>query len=436
VNDTGVIDTFLGVFTGYIDSGFGLLGGEVGFLSSTLIAIDVTIAALFWAWGADEDVLQRLVKKTLYIGVFAWIIGNFSTLATILFDSFAGLGLKASGGAMALGDFMKPGTIAGTGLDAASPLLDATEDLVGPVGLFANFPHIVILLLAWAIVVLAFFVLAIQVFVTIIEFKLVTLAGFVLLPFAFFNRTAFMAEKVLGHVISSGIKVLVLAVITGIGTTLFTQFTNADVGAEPDIEQVMAIALAALTLLGLGIFGPGIANGIVAGGPQLGAGAAAGTTLLAGASLAGGAAGARLAGGAVAGTVAGAARGAASAAGTAQGAYALGSAGKSGAAAVAGGSRAVGQAATSAAASPLRSAAASLKDHYREGTRRAVTATGGTISGGTTPAASGTPSAPPAWAGAMKSRQTIAHGATMASHTLKGGDSHGGGGGPDITDKS
>jgi type IV secretion system protein TrbL len=435
VNDTGVIDTFLGIFTGYIDSGFGLLGGEVGFLSSTLIAIDVTIAALFWAWGADEDVLQRLVKKTLYIGVFAYIIGNFSSLAGIVFDSFASLGLKASGGAMALGDFMKPGTIAGTGLDAGAPLLDATEDLVGPVGLFTNFPQIVILLLAWAIVVLAFFILAIQVFVTIIEFKLVSLAGFVLLPFAFFNRTAFMAEKVLGHIISSGVKVLVLAVITGIGTTLFAQFTNAGVGAEPDIEQVMAIALAALTLLGLGIFGPGIANGIVAGGPQLGAGAAAGTALLAGASLAGGAAGARLAGGAVAGSAGAAAKGTASAVGTARGAYALGSAGKTGAAAVAGGTGAAGQAAMSAATSPLRKAAAALKDSYGQGTRRAVTATGGTISGGRQ-AATETPAEPPAWAKTMKHRQTITHGATMASHTLKGGDSHGGGSGPDVTDKS
>src|SRR3546814_4834390 len=87
-----------------------------------------------------------------------------------------------------------------------------------------NFVQILILLISWLIVVIAFFVLAIQVFVTIIEFKLVTLAGFVLLPFAFFGRTAFMAERVLGHIISSGIKVLVLAVITGIGTTLFTQF--------------------------------------------------------------------------------------------------------------------------------------------------------------------------------------------------------------------
>ena len=457
MNDTGVIDTFLGIFTGYIDSGFGLLGGEVAFLSSTLIVIDVTIAALFWAWGADEDVIQRLVKKTLYIGVFAYIIGNFSNLATILFDSFAGLGLKASGGGMELADFMKPGTVAGTGLDAGAPLLDATEDLVGPVGLFTNFPEIMILLVAWLIVVLAFFVLAIQVFVTIIEFKLVTLAGFVLLPFAFFNRTAFMAEKVLGHVISSGIKVLVLAVITGIGTTLFTQFINADLGAEPDIEQVMAIALAALTLLGLGIFGPGIANGIVSGGPQLGAGAAAGTALLAGASLAGGAAGAKLAAGAAGSAAAAggrmgaaAARGGARAAGSSAAAYSMGSFGKTGASTVAGGMAAAGQnvlgAAGKAATSPLRKiadkAGQAVKSNFRGGARSAF----GVGAQGTTGAAS--PSAqsaggatartsgPPAWSKAMRNRQAMTQGATMATHTLKGGDSHGGGSGPDVSDKS
>src|SRR3546814_949565 len=114
-----------------------------------------------------------------------------------------------------------------------------------------------------------------------------TLAGFVLLPFAFFGRTAFMAERVLGHIISSGIKVLVLAVITGIGPTLFTQFINAGLGVEPDIQQVMAIAPAALTFPGLGIFGPSIANGIVSVGPQLGARAAAGTAIAAGATIAG-----------------------------------------------------------------------------------------------------------------------------------------------------
>lgn len=467
MNDTGVIDQFLQIFTQYIDSGFGLLGGEVAFLSSTLIVIDVTIAALFWAWGTDEDVLQRLVKKTLYIGVFAFIIGNFQSLASILLDSFAGLGLQASGSGMAIGDFMRPGVVAATGLDAAQPLVDATADLVGPVGLFTNFVEIMILLIAWVIVVVAFFILAVQIFVTILEFKLVTLAGFVLLPFAFFGRTAFMAERVLGHIISSGIKVLVLAVITGIGTTLFSQFMNAGLGAEPDIEQAMAVALAALTLLGLGIFGPGVANGIVTGGPQLGAGAAAGTAIAAGATLAGGAAGAKLAAGAAGSAAVAGGRMAATAAqtgsraaGSAMGAYSVGSLGKSGASAVAGGLAGAGETAIrgagSSAMSPLRAAAAKARDtlqsNFRTGARgglgvkdaaEGATAPTSASPAPATPAApqgapSGQPAAgaPPAWAAAMKNRQTMTQSATIASHTLKGGDSHGGGSGPDISDKS
>jgi hypothetical protein len=92
---TGVIDHFLEVFTRYIDSGFGLLSGEVAFIATTLIVIDVTLAALFWSWGADDDIMARLVKKTLFVGVFAYIIGNWNNLARIVFESFAGLGLKA-----------------------------------------------------------------------------------------------------------------------------------------------------------------------------------------------------------------------------------------------------------------------------------------------------------------------------------------------------
>jgi type IV secretion system protein TrbL len=434
MNDTGIIDTFLSVFTSYIDSGFGLLGGEVAFLSTTLIAIDLTIAGLFWAWGADEDVLQRLIKKTLYIGTFAFIIGNFGTLATIVFDSFAGLGLQASGGTLSLADFMRPGKIAETGLTAADPLLAATEDLLGPVGLFTNFVQILVLLLAWIIVVLAFFIIAIQVFVTLIEFKLVTLAGFVLLPFAFFNKTAFMAERVLGHIVSSGIKILVLAVITGIGTTLFDQFTSAGMGAEPNLEQVMAIALASLCLLGLAIFGPGIANGIVSGGPALGAGSVAGTALMAGGVVAGGAAAATLGAGVAVGAVAGAARGTAFASGAANSAYALGSAGKSGGSALAGGAGAVGKAAVGAAMSPLRKAAASLKDSYRSGGRAAVTATGGTISG-SAPSEPAAADGQPAWATAMKQRQSMTHGATIAAHTLRSGDGGGSGASIDLSQK-
>jgi type IV secretion system protein TrbL len=257
-----------------------------------------------------------------------------------------------------------------------------------------------------------------------------------------------MAEKVLGHIVSSGIKVLVLAVITGIGTTLFSTFT-ATVGPDPTAREVLAIALGALSLLGLAIFGPGIANRIVSGGPQLGAGAAAGTALAAGGALVGGAAAAKLGAGAAASTIGAtgrmagaAAQGGARMAGGAAGAYNVGSFGKSGAGAgaVAGGMAAVGQKAASgvasAAVSPLRrmagKAAASLKDNYRSGARTGIGAAPPATEG--TPASSTTAS-PPAWAAGMKQRQSATHGATMLAHTMKAGDSYGGGAGPDIKDK-
>ena len=282
MGNTGVIDHFLEVFTRYIDSGFGLLSGEVAFIATTLIVIDVTLAALFWSWGADDDIIARLVKKTLFVGVFAYIIGNWNNLARIVFESFAGLGLMASGTGFSVEDLMRPGRVAQTGLDAGRPPLDSISDLMGWIAFFENFIQIACLLFAWALVILAFFILAIQLFVTLIEFKLTTLAGFVLIPFGLFGKSAFMAERVLGNVISSGIKVLVLAVIIGIGSTLFSEFTSGFGGQNPSIDEAMAIVLAALSLLGLGIFGPGIATGLVSGGPQLSAGAAVGTGLAAG----------------------------------------------------------------------------------------------------------------------------------------------------------
>jgi len=444
---TGVIDHFLEVFTRYIDGGFGLLGGEVAFIATTLIVIDVLLAALFWSWGADEDIIARLVKKTLFVGVFAYIIGNWNNLARIVFESFAGLGLKASGTGFTVTDFLRPGKVAQTGLDAGRPLLDSISNLMGYWSFFENFIQIACMLFAWMLVLFAFFVLAVQLFVTLIEFKLTTLAGFVLIPFGLFGKSAFMAERVLGNVISSGVKVLVLAVIIGIGSTLFSEFTAGFGGATPSIDDAMAIVLAALSLLGLGIFGPGIANGLVSGGPQLGAGAAVGTGLAAGGMVAAGAAtvGAVASGGAaLAGGAAAAARGGAALAGGASTAYSLGAAGQSGASAVASGLGNVASAGAQAATSPLKRAATQtadgFKSSYQSGARAAFEMTGGSSTAGTiggeadaeaasASAASPSPATdgPPAWAKRMKRSQQMSHGVQAAAHAVKSGDSHGGG---------
>ncbi|HEX8300051.1 P-type conjugative transfer protein TrbL [Sphingomonas sp.] len=486
---TGVVDRFLEVFTSYIDSGFGLLQGEVAFLATTLIVIDVTLAALFWTFGEGDDIVARLVKKTLFVGIFAYIIGNWNMLARIVFESFAGLGLKASGTGFTTAELLQPGRVAQVGLDAGRPILDSISGLMGYISFFENFIQIVVLLFAWVIVLLAFFVLAVQLFVTLIEFKLTVLCGFVLIPFGLFGKTAFMAERVLGNVVSSGIKVLVLAVIVGIGSTLFSEFTDAIGNAQPTIEDAMAIVLGALCLLGLGIFGPGIASGIVSGGPQLGAGAAAGTALAAGGVMAAGAA----AGGAALGAAGGALAGAGRTVSTATSAYRAGAAGKSGMSGVASGLGNVGRTAANSAMSPLRRATggspgASAGPGSGTGSGSGTAGGGGSAATATAPsqverdsggvsklpagpdpierdsggvplaraeasraapsptssdeaaaAASPAPDAPrsepPAWAKSMRRHQAIVHGASVATHTLRGGDSRGPGASVSVTDK-
>lgn len=430
MDDLNVIDGFLEAFTLYIDSGFGLLGGDVGFLTTILIGIDITLAGLFWALGGEDNVIGKFLAKILYVGVFALIINSFSALSDIIFRSFAGLGLTAGGGAITADDLLRPGRLAGTGFEAAAPLLAQAADLVGPVAFFENFVEIAVLMIAWIIVIAAFFILAIQLFVTILEFKLTSLAGFILVPFALWNRTAFLAERVLGHVVSSGIKVMVLAVIVGIGSGYFVEFTGALVGDTVNIEQAMSLMLASLAMFGLAIFGPGIASGLVAGAPQLGAGAAITTTALAAGGLAAGGAGAAAATRGVASAGLGAVRAGTSMGAAGHTAYKLGQE-TSGASTVRAGLGGVG-AALKGAALQGADKALGLRSAVTEGRKAAWQAGAGLSRPPATPQSA---EPMPAWAQQLQSAQSARHRRQMAIHAIRDGDRGGGGITPDIKER-
>lgn len=427
MNDLSVIDRFLQAFIRYIDSGFGLLGGDVHFLTATLIGIDITLAGLFWAMGDEDNVIGRFLRKILYIGAFAFILNSFSTLADILFRSFAQAGLTAGGGTLSAEDLLRPGRVASTGFTAAWPLLDLASSMMGVVSFFENFLTIMVLLFAWAIVILAFFLLAVQMFVTIIEFKLTSLAGFLLVPFALWNRTSFLAERVLGSVVSSGIKVMVLAVIVGIGSNFFAEFTASMQGQPPNLAGAMSLTLGALSLFGLGIFGPGIAAGLVAGAPQLGAGAALGTVV--------GAAGATMVTG-------GAASGAARAiGGGALGAIRAGTSMGSAASTAAQLGRETGGSSIGGIAAAAKGAAAQKMESTfgigaaTERGRNAAWSALNQMSGSPSHGAGEAADSAPQWARAMRAQQSARHHRQIAVHALQQGDRGGASLTPDIKER-
>ena len=417
MNNLSVIDSFTDVFSRYIDSGFGLLHGEVAWLTGILVALDMTLAGLFWAMGGQEDVIAKLIKKTLYVGAFAFILNNFNSLSSIIFRSFAGLGLEATGSAITQAQLLQPGRLAAVGVTAAHPLMTQMGQLSGFPDVFLNLDTIAVLLLSWLVVIASFFILAVQLFVTLIEFKLTTLAGFVLVPFALWNKTAFLAERVLGNVISSGIKVLVLAVIVGIGSSIFGQFTPP-AGMTPTIDSALALMLASLALFGLGIFGPGIATGLVSGAPQLGAGAAAGALLGAGGlAVAGGAAtvgAARLA----TATASTGVRAASSMVKGTRSAFAEGVAGSG-----ASGARAMG----AGLAGVGRAGAESAGRAFKQWAKRTV--------GGANTSPSGSADSPPGWAQRLQRRQQVERGVSTAAQTLRSGEHGGSGASPSLKEE-
>ncbi|WP_428410566.1 P-type conjugative transfer protein TrbL [Hyphococcus sp.] len=439
MDDLSVIDTFLATFSTYIDSGFGLLSPDVAYLTTILIAIDITLAGLFWAMAENTNVVAQLIKKVLYVGFFAFIIGNFAFLSGVIFDSFAELGLRAGGGSMTAADLMRPGFVANAGFDAGKPLLEEIGDLTGPIAFFENFVTIAILFFAWAVVLLSFFILAVQLFITVLEFKLTTLAGFILVPFALWNKTTFLAERVLGNVITSGIKLMVLAIILGIGSTMFASLASAFSAGDVTMEQALSVTLAAVSIFGLGIFGPGIAAGLITGAPQLGAGAAVGTVggLAAGAYMSG--AGAMAAGRAAAGGASSAVKAGASLSGGASASYQLGkiASGKTGvsgaAAGMAGIARAGADSVRTFAAKPFEG----LRAAYDKGGAAAFAATGGKSSGGTIAGLSANGVAPKNdnWAGRFEARQNVRDAGGLAAHTIRSGDASSGGAAPTLRER-
>ena len=293
------LDLFLTNFRTQVDSGFGLISGDVQSVLATLVVISIVTTAILWAIDENQNVLASLVRKVLLIGFFAWLVSQWHTLSQTVVDGFAALGLKAGGGAMKLGDFLNsPSKIVMKGIEVCIALFDYIQKLApGPVEFFAHIAAILMALIACIGVLIAFVLLAIEVTVVVIEFHIVTLIAFVTIPFGILTQTSFLSERAIGYVASVGIKLMALAIVISIGANIFNAYT---VSTDPTIYEEVGLLLSAVVLLMLALTIPAIAGALISGGPQLNAGSA----VMGAAGVAAGVAGvglaARMAGGAVA----------------------------------------------------------------------------------------------------------------------------------------
>jgi type IV secretion system protein TrbL len=269
------IDDLLDRYTAQVGSGFGLIQGDVQATFGILMIISLGLSALLWALDEHQNVPAALVRKILLFGFFAWLISGWKALTLTVINGFAALGLKAGGGALTVGELMQPSKVAIDGMKVAFELLKYIGRLASEgmgVGFFTHIDAILITAVVAIGVILAFMVLAVEIAVTIVEFYIVTLIGFVTVPFGILTQTAFMSERAIGYVVSVGAKVMALALVVSIGEQIFASYT---VSAEPTWAESCGLLLAALLIVMLAFKVPAIAAAQITGGPQLSAGSAA-----------------------------------------------------------------------------------------------------------------------------------------------------------------
>ena len=274
-----VLDQILAFFDTALNAAIPILDGNVRFLFQTFLVLSIVFAGATYAFGNTSVGLEYLMKKILLVGFMIFILTNWLPFTNIVISSFGLLGLQTGGlstTTLTVADLFEPSRIAGLGVGLADQLLERANEIGG---LFSSEIGTFLLLVGASLVLaLSFILIALQVFMLLIEFKLVTLGGFILLPFALLDRTTSLAQGALGYVIAASLKVFVIAVVVSFAIAFVSTLTLSE---EISSTEGFAAIGVSLTFLLLAIRAPSLAASMISGGPSLGVGAIAQTVVTA-----------------------------------------------------------------------------------------------------------------------------------------------------------
>jgi type IV secretion system protein TrbL len=266
-------------FETQLSQGRASLLGDVSSIANTLVVMEVVFAGMYIALGASAD-LKATARKILLMGFFFYVIKYYGEILRVVADGFLYAGNRVGAGMGGdLNAIRNPGSIFSRGVQLSQPIIDkvfadAASSYIGIPG-----GDGILMMVSVLFSLLCFALMAIQMFVTYIEYLLIASAGFILVPFGIFKPTAFLAERVFGAVIAFGVKLLILALVVGLSDGLLRQ-----VAIPPGVswQQSMEFCCLSLALAFLSLHAPGIAQGLLSGSPSLSAGTVARTAAGAG----------------------------------------------------------------------------------------------------------------------------------------------------------
>ncbi|AZO07785.1 P-type conjugative transfer protein TrbL [Mesorhizobium sp. M3A.F.Ca.ET.080.04.2.1] len=219
-----------------------------------LAGIEIGIAAVWLAINAAslDAWFAELVRRIMFIGLFAFILDRGPSLAKAIVDSLFQIG--ADGGSAS------PANIFDAGIHVASKMSEQAK-----FGLWEDNALAIAAVFAMVVIVVAFSLVAAIFVAVMVEMYIGLLAGMIMLGLGGSSYTKDFAVRYLVYAFSVGMKLMALVMIAKIGSDILLGLAEAPTAESDQFITTLAIAGISVVVFVIAMYVPPIIQGVVQG---------------------------------------------------------------------------------------------------------------------------------------------------------------------------
>lgn len=257
--DHNILTNILTAFTQTASLGYVYLQADAMRLIRFFIIIEVALFGMMMAFG-KSDLGSEAIKKLFFIAIYLWLIPNMHMVSNIIINNFTTAGLTAGGSVITTVEIFDPSAIVGMGFDATKPIFDESGYSLNPFSTMMKG-------LAAILIILSFIYIAWQLFLSIIEFYIITVLSVILLPFALFKPLAFISEKTISATFALAIRLMIMSFIISLS---YKTLETLRLPPEASFVNCMGVFVAAGTIAYLCKSALGLSSVYFGGGGGIG----------------------------------------------------------------------------------------------------------------------------------------------------------------------
>lgn len=279
-----LLDVYKNATTTWVSTSFGYANKLFGLLA----VIDFTWAmiVLFLERHELEGWIAGFLKKLMTISFFYALLINQSTWFPAIINSFVQIGQQAGG----VSGYLNPSTILWTGvqisgaiLAACLPSASASSTVGGIVGVIvpgagaaltaASLIPALVALFCALLIFLAYVVITLTFIMATVESYVVMSAGLIFLGFGASRWTVPYTERYISLVVSTGVRLMVLYMIIGLGQTLsntWVQEASQIALSTAGLQSLFGLLASVIVFMALAWQVPKLAGSILQGSLQMG----------------------------------------------------------------------------------------------------------------------------------------------------------------------